>query len=301
VLLGEALSLAAALRAYERCRGTIAPAFPGVRPPAAAGRAARAINLLLLGVDDLVAGEAEAAEVGMIALVHVQADRKGVHVVSIPHATVISVVGHGDRPIGTTLALGGVPVMVQCVEQLFEVRVNHVAVVPLSGIAVLTDALGGVAVDNGSAFTSEGVDFPSGALRLDGDRAVAFVRRGAAAGARIDAEHAYLRGVIAVLLRAGGGRRPPLEKRLLQAITSQLVPHLQVDPGFDGAAVARLAVSLHGLRGGDVHLARLPVRSEASADGRVLLVCRDGLAALRQHLRADTLDEEVPGGADGCA
>jgi polyisoprenyl-teichoic acid--peptidoglycan teichoic acid transferase len=188
------------------------------------------------------------------------------------------------------------------VEQLFEVRVDHVAVVPPSGIAVLTDALGGVAVDNGSAFTSEGVDFPSGALRLDGDRAVAFVRRGgAAAGARIDAEHAYLRGVIAVLLRAGGGRRPPLEKGLLQAITSQLVPRLQVDPGFDGAAVARLAVSLHGLRGGDVHLARLPVRSEASAHGRVLLVCRDGLAALRQHLRADTLDEEVPGGADGCA
>src|SRR6059058_3362619 len=98
------------MRAYERTRGRIDPAFPAVRPADATGRAAHAVDLLLLGVDDTA--EAHDAPAGMVALVHIRADRKGAHVLSVPHSTVVPVPGHGERPIGTALSLGGVPLAV---------------------------------------------------------------------------------------------------------------------------------------------------------------------------------------------
>jgi LCP family protein required for cell wall assembly len=290
VLLGGALSLAATLRAYERFRGRIDPAFPVVRPPPAIGRAARAVDVLLLGVDDVAGDSTETAtaEAGMIALVHVPADRKAVHVLSLPHTTVVAMPGLGDRPLGSALALGGVPLTVHCVEQLVQVPVQHVAVVPLSSIAVLTDALGGVTVQNRSAFTSEGAAFPMGAQRLTGERAVQYVRSGGTAdGARIDAEHAYLRGVMGVLLVGA-----PPAKGVLRAVSSELFPRLQVDPGLDAAVVARLALSLRNLRGEDVHLHRLPTDRAVTAAGDAVPRPRpEAVAALRRHLREDTLQD----------
>jgi hypothetical protein len=188
--------------------------------------------------------------------------------------------------MGVALALGGAPVLVQCVEELLEVRVHHVAVVPLSGIVVLTDALGGVTVQNQSAFTSEGVEFPAGPQRLTGDRAAVFVRsEGGGDGARIDAEHAYLRAVTGVLLVGA-----PPAKGVLKAVSSELFPRLRVDPGLHGAAVARLALPLRHLRSEDVHLHRLPVDRVPTAAGETLQIARpEAVRDLRRRLREDAL------------
>src|SRR4051794_41908237 len=94
------------MRAYERTRERIEPAFPPVRPPAATGSAGRAVDVLLLGVDDTVETEPSA---GMMALVHIGGDRKGVFVLSIPHTTVVPVPGFGEGSPGTALRPGGVP------------------------------------------------------------------------------------------------------------------------------------------------------------------------------------------------
>ncbi|MBD4480508.1 LytR family transcriptional regulator, partial [Xanthomonas citri pv. citri] len=45
------------------------------------------------------------------------------------------------------------------------------------GFKGLVDALGGVSVDNPSAFVSTGgIDFPAGTVQMDGDKALAYAR-----------------------------------------------------------------------------------------------------------------------------
>src|SRR4051794_14986604 len=240
------------MRAYERTRERIEPAFPPVRPPAATGSAGRAVDVLLLGVDDTVETEWTA---GMIALVHIGGDRKGVFVLSIPHTTVVPVPGSGERSVGAALSLGGVPLAVQTVEGLLQHRIDHVAVLPLTALAALTDAVGGVPVDNGRAFLSDGIEFPPGRQHLDGRAVVAFVRRtGSSAVDRIEAEHAYLRGLTHRLL--GHGAR--LERGAVRAISATVIPRLATDAGLDAAAVVRLALPLRALAGEDLHVLRLP-------------------------------------------
>lgn len=289
MLLGGALSLASALRAYERSRQRIDPAFPTERPPAVSGRAGRAVDLLLLGVDD-TAGAPAPAGAGMITLLHLAGDRKAVHVLAIPHVTVVPTPEHGDRPVGTALALGGVPLAVQAVEHLVGVPLHHVSVLPLSGLAALTDALGGVPVDNRTAFVSDGIEFAAGKQRLDGGRAVAFVRStGHGHVGRMDAERAYLRGLVDLL--AGHGRAP--ERDAIHAIAADVFPRLATDSGFDGAAVVGLAVRFRGLHAGDVHVHRLPVRQVPSTSGGTVVVPdAAGLEALRRALRNDALPRD---------
>lgn len=292
LLGGGVLSLAAALRAYERTRQRIDPAFPEERPPAVRGRAARGVELLLLGVDDTADAD-RPAEAGMVTLLHLAGDRKTVHVVAIPPVTVVPVPGEGDRPVGAGLALGGVPLVVQAAEHLLGLRLHHVAVLPLTGLGALTDALGGVPVDNGTAFTSDGVAFPAGKQRLDGTRAVAFVRStGRGHVGRMDAERAYLSGLVDLLVGRG---RPMIDRDALHAVATGVFPRLATDPGLDGAAVAHLAIRFRGLRAEDVHTHRLPVRQVATAEGGTAVVPDPAaLAVLRRALRDDTLQQVGP-------
>lgn len=295
MILGDALSIAAALRTYDRGRRIIVPAFASDRPPTPTGRAGRPVDILLLGVDDQAGGDAGGSPAGMLTLVRIPADRHHVQLVSILRSAVVPIPGHGDRPIGAALALGGVPLQVRCVEHLLDLRVDHLAVIPLGVLARLTDLLGGVTVRNPSAFTSDGYAFPAGEQRLDGPRAVAFVRGSdwpaAQDARRVDAEHAYLRGALSGLL---GAER--LHDRVAVArLLTQLIPDVQVDAGLDAATVTRLGFALRGLRPDRVQMLALPT-GESGAVGGEPLTALDarGLAALRRHLHEDTLHRYAP-------
>ncbi|MGO8610054.1 LCP family protein, partial [Rhizobium johnstonii] len=65
---------------------------------------------------------------------------------------------------------------VQTIESIIDVRIDHVAVIDFEGFAGLTDALGGVPVNNEIAFTRGGVNYAAGPITLDGDHALGFVR-----------------------------------------------------------------------------------------------------------------------------
>jgi polyisoprenyl-teichoic acid--peptidoglycan teichoic acid transferase len=61
--------------------------------------------------------------------------------------------GRSDNKINAALAIGGVPLTVQTVENLLDTRIDHVAVLDFEGFAAITDVLGGVTVNNERAFT----------------------------------------------------------------------------------------------------------------------------------------------------
>src|SRR5690625_7217398 len=74
------------------------------------------------------------------------------------------------------MAYGGVPLMVQTVEGLIDQRIDHVAVVDFNGFQNMTNALGGVEVNNPRAFSYDGTQFAQGPISLNGEEALTFVR-----------------------------------------------------------------------------------------------------------------------------
>ena len=86
-------------------------------------------------------------------LVHIPADRKGAYVTSIMRDTWLDIPGHGKAKINAAFAYGGVPLAVQTLEGLLDTRIDHVAAIDFEGFKGLTDALGGVEINNPIAFS----------------------------------------------------------------------------------------------------------------------------------------------------
>src|SRR5690625_7323790 len=71
---------------------------------------------------------------------------------------------------------GGLPLLVQSVEGLIDQRIDHVAVVDFNGFQNMTDALGGVEINNPRSFSVSGTQFAQGPINLNGEEALKFVR-----------------------------------------------------------------------------------------------------------------------------
>ena len=109
--------------------------------------------------------------------VHVPGDRSEIQVMSIMRDMWVPIPGHGDHKVNAAYQYGGIPLTVATAENMFQARVDHVIAVDLAGFKGLVDALGGVSVDNPSAFVSTGgIDFPAGTVQMDGDKALAYAR-----------------------------------------------------------------------------------------------------------------------------
>ena len=83
---------------------------------------------------------------GLIMLMHIDAHDKRGGVVSIPPQTLVQVPGHGQKQINTALGYGGPSLLVQTVEQLTHVQIDHYARIDFTGVANLVNAIGGVNV-----------------------------------------------------------------------------------------------------------------------------------------------------------
>jgi anionic cell wall polymer biosynthesis LytR-Cps2A-Psr (LCP) family protein len=157
-----------------------------------------------------------------------------------------------------------------------------------------TDALGGVTVHNRVAFENDGYAFRRGIVKLDGKRALAYIRSGHGAvgdAGRARAQAAYARAVLEDVLQA----KILLNPAALLTVVSVVSPYLTVDDGFDSAYVANLGLSLRGVRSRDVRTFALPAPTVRQVGlEHVLLLDRPVLARVRQDLADDSLDKYVP-------
>ena len=87
---------------------------------------------------------------GLIALVHLNANRNGGAVVSIPANTVVDVPGHGRRRIWSALIIGGPSLLIETVEHLTNVRISHYSVMNFAGARKVVGAMNGVNVETGA-------------------------------------------------------------------------------------------------------------------------------------------------------
>src|SRR5699024_6838051 len=103
------------------------------------------------------------------------------------------------------MAYGGLPLAAKTVEDLTDVRIDHVAMIDFQGFAKLTNTLGGVTVDVPKSFSSRGQHFTKGPQKLNGKQALVFVRERHAFSSgdfqRMRDQQAFLQALIDKILR----------------------------------------------------------------------------------------------------
>ncbi|WP_166804792.1 LCP family protein [Cryobacterium sp. Sr8] len=281
---------------------TIEEVFPdeASRPPVLEGAAASAQNILLLGSDtrgavdeDIDSIRGQRSDTIMVA--HIPANGEKVFVMSIMRDSWVDIPGHGRAKINAALAYGGVPLVVETVEKLISARIDHVAVIDFEGFKGLTDALGGVDVNNAVAFDSfhmKGHRFSQGVQHLNGKEALAFVRERYAFSdgdfQRARNQQAYIKAVLGKILSA----ETLLDPGKVSALVGSIAPYLKVDKGFDSAYIVGLGIELRALRSEDISFFTAPTAGTGTSDNGQSIVNVDWakLDVLQEAFRADALE-----------
>ena len=284
-------------RTFDSGTQTIANAMP-TNSPEKGEAAGTSQNILLIGSDTRDPGADARSDTMM--LVHVPSDRSGVYVMSIMRDTWTDIPGHGAHKINAAMALGGVPLMVETVQTLFDIPVDHVAVIDFEGFKGVTTALGGIEVNNSTAFQSHGAEgeyFAAGPITLQGDSALKFVRERYAFAdgdyQRVKNQQAFVRGLVSRVISADTLSNPVR----INNVVSEISPFLGVDEGLNAATAGSLALELRGVRSDDIHMFTLPnLGVGTSADGQsIVLMDEAANAAISHALKTDTLAAYVTG------
>ncbi|GAA4364755.1 LCP family protein [Paeniglutamicibacter cryotolerans] len=246
-----------------------------------------AVNILLLGNDTRAAnapGENLASipnggRSDTMMLVHIPKNRKGVYVTSIMRDTWLNIPGKGEHKINAAFALGGVPLAVQTLEELLGTRIDHVASIDFESFKGLTDALGGVMIDNPIPFNSDqlhGQHFAKGPQLMDGKEALAFVRERHAFKdgdyQRVRNQQQFIKSVLGELL----AKDTLLNPGRISDVVSEISPYIAVDDSLDALKIGQIAASMGGVRPGSMHFFTLPTKGTGrSPDGVQSIVVPD--------------------------
>ncbi|MFZ0076455.1 LCP family protein [Exiguobacterium undae] len=135
------------------------------------------VNVLLIGVDERKndPGRADA-----IMLLSFNPETKQATSLSIPRDMQVTIKNGEKTKINHTYAYGGVEETIETVERTFETKVPYYAKINMDGLIELVDAVGGVTVDNPSAFSWNDrrlqKDYAEGKIKLDGLEASGYAR-----------------------------------------------------------------------------------------------------------------------------
>ena len=250
-------------------------------------------NFLVLGSDTRGSDRGRS---DVIVLVHIPEDPESVQMIHFPRDLYVSIPGHGKNKINAAYAFGGAPLLVETMQNLLGVRIDHVARTDFEGFKRMTDAVGGVRVyaeEGNSAGGNGGAAIVEGWNELDGEQALAFVReRYELSEGDISRGRRQLAVIKALLLEATSRdtiTNPVKVARFTDAATENLV----VDQNLTAGDMRDYALELRGIRSGDVVFATAPYSGFAMdpVAGSIDVVDEAGMESLGEALRTDTMDE----------
>jgi len=280
---------------------TIETAFPdeSLRPAADGTESGAPVNVLLLGSDSRGHGGSLLSSLGdradTIMVVHIPPDRATVQIMSIMRDAWVEIPGHGERKVNAALALGGVPLMVQTVEGIIDQRIDHVAVIDFEGFEGLTEALGGVTLQNDIAFTEGPYSYPAGEITVAGDEALAYVRARYPFRdgdyQRSHNQRALLRGAIEQTMTRENLTNPERIASLLAAVT----PHMATTDTFSLPVLIDLGPQLSQLDAARIQTFTLPTLGVGTeGDQSVVRVNWEGVEALRAAFKQESMTTFQP-------
>jgi LCP family protein required for cell wall assembly len=208
------------------------------------GRSEKAVTVLITGSQIGPISASWPGSSGLIMLLHIDADGRTGGVVSIPPQTVVPVPGHGQAQINDTLAHGGASLLLQTVEQLTHVQINHYAQIDFTHVASVINNLGGVDVpfpDTATAFKYKAL---AGEYHLTGLAAIYYARQHSLTEeGRVLRQQSLIRAVAQKLANENMLSSPVTAYRVIESLTKLLT----VDSNFTNSAVLKFATEFRVL------------------------------------------------------
>ncbi len=171
-------------------------------------------------------------------LVHLSGDGQSISVVSLPRDTRATIPAFTDSSgkrhsstagkLNVAYAVGGPKLMVDTVEKMTGVTVDHYAEINFQGFLTMVDALGGVEVCLPRATTDKnsGLDLPAGKQTVDGAQALAYVRARyidpTADIGRMKRQQKFVAAMASKALSAGTLTNPVTVDSFLSAVASSM-------------------------------------------------------------------------------
>ncbi len=145
-------------------------------------------NWLVVGTDsradlsaeqraELSTGDSEGSRTDTIMMVHKPPSGSAM-LISIPRDLYVPIPGQGSHKINAAYSLGGPQLLVQTVEQLSDVRIDHYAEIGFGGFAEVVDAVGGITIclDQPVNDPKAGLNLRAGCQKLNGQQTLGLVR-----------------------------------------------------------------------------------------------------------------------------
>jgi LCP family protein required for cell wall assembly len=284
------------------------PEVKAHRPQKPQGESGKALNFLLVGSDSRDGATPEElkefsteADPGKrtdtIILVHLSPKRDKAVLVSFPRDTWVDIPGHGHNRINAAYVNGeldrkggGPALLIQTVEQLTNVFIDHYLEVDFRGFLKMVNALGGVDVCLPTAVDDKlsGLNLPAGRSHVKGKAALSFVRARhfdpTQDLGRIRRQQQFLGAMLRRATSLGILARPDKLYRFLDTVAKSLT----VDDKLSFNDMKALAGKLRGLDPAKIVFVTAPVgRSTTIERKSVVLPDEAGYAALFGAIRAD--------------
>lgn len=235
-----------------------------------------------------------AARSDTMMLMHLSADRKSVSVVSIARDTWVDIPGHGKAKINAAYSWGGPALMTETVQDLTNIRIDHIAVIDWSGFKSLTDAVGGVDITIPKTIQAGGGarEWDAGTHHMTGEEALLYVRErhGLPNGDldRTKRQQNFLRALMKQTMSSGTLGNPGKLGGLLQSVGDVV----SVDNKLSNSDLYDLAWSLRSLRADDVRFMNAPFGGFDTIGGQdVVLLDKAGATPLWEAMRNDHMDQ----------
>jgi len=254
-------------------------------------------TFLLVGSDtrsQLAPGETPDGRSDAIMLARFSADRQHAQLISIPRDSWVDIPGYGRNKINASYAFGGPSLLIQTVEQLTEVRIDHYVAIDFDGLIQVTDDLGGVDVVVAETTTNGPYTFEAGANRLNGEQARWYLgqRYGLPGGDfdRVKRQQLYLQSMFGKLFSSNTFSDPGRLDAALLAVTSAV----KVDDTLGNTELLSLAYSMRNVTPDSIEFFTAPVLG-TGMEGPASVVYLDTVSADRMwtYLRTDSLAQNA--------
>jgi LCP family protein required for cell wall assembly len=251
------------------------------------------VTFVLVGSDTRAhpaPGEVPDGRSDAIMIARFSADRQHAQLISVPRDSWVNIPGHGMNKVNAAYSLGGPALLIQTLEELTKVRIDHYVAIDFDGLIQVTDDLGGVDVVVAETTSNGPYTFPAGANHLDGDQARWYLgqRYGLEAGDfdRVRRQQQYLQAMFGKLFSSATFTDPGRLDAALLAVTSAVA----VDDTLGNSDLVSLAYSLRSLTPESIEFFTTPVLG-TGMEGPASVVYLDNVACERMwtYLRNDSL------------
>ena len=259
--------------------------------------AAQPVTFLLVGSDtrdSIAPGKLPNSRSDAIMIARFSGDRRHVQLISIPRDSWVNIPGRGMNKINASYAFGGPGLLIQTVEQLTHVRIDHYAAIDFGGLTQVTDDLGGVDVMVAETTSNGPYTFHAGLNHLDGDQARWYLgQRYGLTGGDFDREkrdQQYLKAMFGKLFSSDTFTDPSRLDPAMRAVTGAVA----IDDSLSNNDLLGLAYSLRNVRPANIDYFTAPLLG-TGREGAASVVYLDQTRDARMwgYLQTDSLGQNA--------